>query len=97
MVDCSQSISFVDPAHPNMVCKLNKSLYGLKQAPKAWYSYFASLATLVFVEAKSDKALFIYRRVGDSVYLMYIDDIVLTTSSPAFCRGPSQPCSRNLL
>jgi hypothetical protein len=27
---CSQPTVFVDPAHPNLVCCLNKSLYGLK-------------------------------------------------------------------
>jgi hypothetical protein len=36
MVYCSQSIGFVDPAHPQLVCRLNKSLYGLKQVPRAW-------------------------------------------------------------
>jgi hypothetical protein len=28
---CSQPIGFVDPAHPQLVCWLNKSLYSLKQ------------------------------------------------------------------
>jgi hypothetical protein len=31
-VYCSQSADFVDPAHPQLVCKLNNSLYDLKQA-----------------------------------------------------------------
>jgi histone deacetylase 1/2 len=33
-VYCSQPTGFVDPAQPEMVCRLNKSLYGLKQAPR---------------------------------------------------------------
>ena len=84
-VYCSQPAGFVDPAHPDLVCKLNKSLYGLKQAPRAWYSRFASFLTLLgFVEANSDTSLFIYRRGHDTVYLLlYVDDIVLTASSPA--------------
>jgi hypothetical protein len=32
-VYCSQPTDFVDPAHPQLVCRLNKSLYGLKQTP----------------------------------------------------------------
>jgi hypothetical protein len=32
-VYCTQPVGFVDPAHPDLVYKLNKSLYGLKQAP----------------------------------------------------------------
>jgi hypothetical protein len=34
-----------------------------------------------FVEAKSDTSLFIYRRGQDTVYLLYVDDIVLTAST----------------
>lgn len=30
---CNQQIVFVDSAHLNIVCKLNKSLYDLKHAP----------------------------------------------------------------
>jgi hypothetical protein len=33
IVYISQSVGFVDPVHPQLVCWLNKSLYGLKQAP----------------------------------------------------------------
>jgi hypothetical protein len=83
-VYCSQPTGFVDEARPNLVCRLNRSLYGLKQAPRTWYSRFTSyLASIGFVEAKSDTSLFIYRRGDDdTVFLfLYVDDIVLTTST----------------
>jgi hypothetical protein len=41
MVYYSQSADFIDPAHPQLLCRLNKSLYGLKQAPRVWYHCFA--------------------------------------------------------
>jgi hypothetical protein len=51
--------------------------------PRAWYSRFTSyLASIGFVEAKSDTSMFIYRCGDDTVYLLlYIDDIVLTAST----------------
>jgi hypothetical protein len=80
---CSQPAGFVDPTHPQLVCRLNNSLYGLKQASRAWYHCFASyLVSLGFVEAKSNTSLFVYRRGADTAYLLlYVDDIVLTASS----------------
>ena len=58
-------------------------LYVLKQTPRTWYSRFASyMASIGFVEAKSDTSMFIYRRGDDTVYLLlYVDDIVLTAST----------------
>jgi hypothetical protein len=87
-VFCIQPVGFVDPAHPDMVCKLNMSLYGLKQAPRAWYSRFATfLCSQGFVEAKSDTFLFILRRGPDNAYLLlYVDDIVPTASSSGLLR-----------
>lgn len=84
-----QPSGFEDPAHPGYVCRLNKSLYGLKQAPRAWYSRFAAyLLSLGFVETKSDTSLFVYCRGSEIVYLLvYVDDIVLTASSPALLRN----------
>nr|GEW98078.1 hypothetical protein [Tanacetum cinerariifolium] len=32
----NQPDGFVDPYHPDKVCRLKKALYGLKQAPRAW-------------------------------------------------------------
>jgi hypothetical protein len=90
---CSQPADFVDPAHPQLVSRLNKSLYGLKQACSlyglkqeswAWYHCFASyFISLGFVEAKSDTSLFVYHRGADTAYLLVcVDDIILITSSP---------------
>jgi hypothetical protein len=83
MVFCYQPTSFIDPAHPDLVCRLHKSLYGLNQAPRAGYNRFATfLTTLGFLEAKSDTSLFIFYHGSDTVYLLlYVDDIILVTSS----------------
>ena len=35
-VYCSQPTGLVDAAHPDLVCRLNRSLYGLKQATRVW-------------------------------------------------------------
>jgi hypothetical protein len=61
------------------------NLYGQKQAPRARYSWFAMyLLILGFVDAKFDTSLFIFRRNSDTVYLLlYVDDIMLITSSTA--------------
>jgi hypothetical protein len=87
-VYCTHPVGFVDPTQPDLVYKLNKSLYGLKQAPRAWYSHFATfLCSQGFVEAKSDTSLFILRHGSDTTYLLlYVDDIVLTASSPELLR-----------
>ena len=87
-VYCSQPAGFVDSSRPDMVCRLNKSLYGLKQAPRAWHSRIAAfLVTLGFVEAKSDTSLFVYHNGVETTYLLlYVDDIVLTVSSPSLLR-----------
>jgi hypothetical protein len=87
-VYCCQPAGFVDSSRPDMVCRLNRSLYGLKQAPRAWHSRLATfLVTLGFVEAKSDTSLFIHHQGTETAYLLlYVDDIVLTASSPSLLR-----------
>jgi len=64
---------------------LQRSLYGLKQAPRAWYQRFATyIRQLGFTPWASDVSLFVYKEGGCLAYLLlYIDDIILTASSPA--------------
>jgi hypothetical protein len=41
------------------------------------------LASIGFVEVKSDTSMFIYRREDDTIYLpLYVDDIVLADPPP---------------
>jgi hypothetical protein len=87
-VFCSQPTGFADTVGPDLVCRLNKSLYELKQTPRAWYSQFTTyLMSLGFIEAKFDTLLFIFRRSTDMIYLLlYVDDIILTTSNTELLR-----------
>jgi hypothetical protein len=64
------------------VCKLNKSLYDLKQAPRTWFPRFTSfLSKLHLCSSKLDTSLFVLHRGNSTAYfLLYVDDIVLTTS-----------------
>jgi histone deacetylase 1/2 len=84
----AQPSGFEDSVHPYFICRLNKSLYGLKQASRAWNNTFAAyVLSLGFVESKADTSLFVLRRGAETAYLLlYVDDIILTASSPALLR-----------
>ncbi|KAJ9560758.1 LOW QUALITY PROTEIN: hypothetical protein OSB04_005918, partial [Centaurea solstitialis] len=79
-----QPPGYVNSSFPDHVCRLRKALYGLKQAPRAWYHRFAVyLFSLGFLSSKTDTSLFTYHRGSDTIYLLlYVDDIILTASSP---------------
>lgn len=79
----SQPPGFQDSNRPQHICHLKKSLYGLKQSSRAWFKRLHNfLLTLDFGEALFDSSLFIYNRGGVRVFLLvYVDDIVITTSS----------------
>ncbi|GJY24320.1 ribonuclease H-like domain-containing protein [Tanacetum coccineum] len=81
-----QPPGFVNPNKPNYICHLQRSLYGLRQASCAWFKHFASYATRInFQHSKTDSSLFVFHRGSDIAYLLlYMDDIILTTSSLTF-------------
>jgi histone deacetylase 1/2 len=82
-----QPPGFQDPEHPDYVCKLHKSIYGLKQSPRAWYSRLSDrLQQLGFAPSTADTSLFIFRRRDLTIYmLVYVDDIVIASSSQVAC------------
>nr|GEU35509.1 hypothetical protein [Tanacetum cinerariifolium] len=81
-----QPPGFMDPQIPDYACHLKHSLYGHKQAPHAWFQRFVGYATRVgFQHSKTDSSLFIFHCGSHIAYLLlYVDDIILTTSSSAF-------------
>ena len=78
-----QPLGFRDPKNPHHVCHLPKSLYGLKQAPRTWYKRFSDyVSSIGFSQSNCDHSLFIYKKGTHIAYLLlYVDDIILTTSS----------------
>jgi hypothetical protein len=74
------------------------ALYGLKQAPRAWYSRLCSkLIALGFVVSKSDTLLFIYHKSTITIYmLIYVDDIIVASSSQAATDGLLRDLSASL-
>jgi hypothetical protein len=74
---------YVDSNFSQHVCKLGKALYGLKQAPRAWYSKLSvKLVRLGFKISEADTSLFIYNKSGVTIFLLvYVDDIIITSSS----------------
>ena len=80
-----QPPGFVDPDRPQHLCRLVKALYGLKQAPRAWHARLGSaLRAHGFVPSTADTSLFILQRPEVTMYiLVYVDDIILVSSSVA--------------
>ncbi|CAM8979612.1 unnamed protein product [Rhodiola kirilowii] len=67
------------------VFKLLKSLYGLKQAPRQWFAKLhEALITYGFRQSLFDYTLFILQENKHTTFLLvYVDDIVITGTSPA--------------
>ena len=64
------------------VCKLRRSCYGLKQDPQAWFDKFrTTLLQFSFKQSKYETSLFLQKSdMGIVVFLVYVDDIVITNS-----------------
>lgn len=80
-----QPPGFVDKSKPDHVCLLKRSIYGLKQAPRTWYTRFANIVKKIgFKQSRSDPSLFVLISGSTMAYiLLYVDDIILTASTPA--------------
>ena len=78
-----QPPSYVDPGHPDCICKLCKALYGLKQAPEPWHDKIVEyLVHVGFRRAHADHSLYV--RESDTrivVITIYVDDLIIVGDS----------------
>ncbi|GJX60580.1 retrotransposon protein, putative, ty1-copia subclass [Tanacetum coccineum] len=76
---------FVDPNHPNKVCKLQRSIYGLKQASRSWNKRFDEEIKKIGFTQNPDEPCVYLKASGSNVafLVLYVDDILLMGNSIA--------------
>ncbi|GJZ31777.1 retrotransposon protein, putative, ty1-copia subclass, partial [Tanacetum coccineum] len=70
---------FVDPKHPNKVCKLQRSIYGLKQASRSWNKRFdVEIKKIGFTQNPNEPCVYLKASGSNVAFLiLYVDDILL--------------------
>jgi len=64
------------------VWKLKRSLYGLKQSGRNWHNLlYDYLHEMNFTQSSADQCMFIQQVKDDIVMLVWVDDIILSSSS----------------
>ncbi|GKE53494.1 retrotransposon protein, putative, ty1-copia subclass [Tanacetum coccineum] len=80
-----QPEGFVDPKHPNKVCKLQRSIYGLKQASRSLNKRFdEEIKKIGFAQNPDEPCVYLKARESNVAFLvLYVDDILLMGNSVA--------------
>jgi hypothetical protein len=76
-----QPDGYVDPDHPDWVCRLLRNLYGLKQAPRVWHKTVDPfIKSLGFAASAGDPCLY-FRWDGDclSMISLHVDDFTISS------------------
>ncbi|GJW88143.1 retrotransposon protein, putative, ty1-copia subclass [Tanacetum coccineum] len=82
-----QPKGFVDPKHPNKVCKLQRSIYGLKQASRSWNKRFdEEIKKIGFTQNPDEPCVYLKASRSNVAFLvLYVDDILLMGSRLCKC------------
>ena len=79
----SQPEGFIDPDHPDYVCKLKKSIYGLKQSARCWNQTLDSfLLRNGYRKNGADECIYVKSKRNDDglisfvILAIYVDDII---------------------
>ncbi|GJW41742.1 retrotransposon protein, putative, ty1-copia subclass [Tanacetum coccineum] len=70
-----QPEGFVDPKHPNKVCKLQRFIYGLKQASRSWNKRFdEEIKKIGFAQNPDEPCVYLKARenLGEAAYILGI-------------------------
>ncbi|GJX77803.1 retrotransposon protein, putative, ty1-copia subclass [Tanacetum coccineum] len=70
---------FVNPKHPNRVCKLKRSIYGLKQASRQWNKRFDDeIKKFGFTQNHDEPCVYLKASGSNITFLiLYVDDILI--------------------
>lgn len=81
----TQPSGFISNDQTYFVCLLKKLLYKLKQSPIMWFRHLHNfLASIGFIGSRMDPSLFFFRKENTVYILVYIDDIIVTSSNELF-------------
>ncbi|GJY13674.1 retrotransposon protein, putative, ty1-copia subclass [Tanacetum coccineum] len=74
-----QPEGFIDPNHPRIVCKLQRSIYGLKQASRSWNKRFDEEIKRFGFAQNLDEPCVYQKASGSNVtfLILYVDDIII--------------------
>ncbi|GKF32157.1 retrotransposon protein, putative, ty1-copia subclass [Tanacetum coccineum] len=72
-----QPEGFVDPKHPNKVCKVQRSIYGLKQTSRSWNKMFnVEIKKIGFTQNPDEPCVYLKASGSNVAFLiLYVDDI----------------------
>ena len=75
----TQPEGFVDPNHPEKVCKLQRSIYGLKQASRSWNLRFdEAVKEFGFIRNPDEPCIYKKSSGSNRVFLvLYVDNILI--------------------
>ena len=80
-----QPEGYIDPDHPNWVCRLLRNIYGLKQAPRVWHKTVDPfIKSLGFTPTAGDPCLYFrWNEEMLSIISLHVDDFTISSDSAA--------------
>ena len=92
-----QPPGYVNPRHPNKVCRLRKSLYGLKQSARCWNETFDNyLKSEGYKSCPTDFCVYL-KTVGENIIILialFVDDTVICCNDVAVLTREKQKLSQ---